>query len=56
MEMEKLTAVEVYNRTTNKVFTDASGALNLIKKIRKLRFVFSSRSYFHCRTKQHYNW
>jgi hypothetical protein len=31
MEMEKINAVEVYNKTTNiKVFTDALALLNLI--------------------------
>jgi Fe(3+) dicitrate transport protein len=52
---QKLTTVEVYNKTTNiKVFTDAAGAFEF-DLIRKLDFVFFKRA-THCRTKQHYNW
>jgi Fe(3+) dicitrate transport protein len=53
---QKLTTVEVYNKTTNiKVFTDAAGAFEFDLN-QEASILFSSKRATHCRTKQHYNW
>jgi hypothetical protein len=56
MEMEKINAVEVYNKTTNiKSIYRCSGAFEFNLK-NQASILFSSKKATHCRTKQHYNW
>jgi hypothetical protein len=56
METEKLTTVEVYNKTTNIKYLPMLWRFEFDLKNQEASILFSSKKATHCRTKQHYNW